>query len=188
MRKTPSYLKGLAENRARSAGDAQRYAALLEYIAARLADARAEVDAADRLIRKYSSALDPTKIDVIRATKGRYGKHGDFTKTVHDYLREQYPAEVTTVEVAVIARIKYGLDFVGWKDWRHWVRNSVSSRLHALLHEGQVERMHDPTDPCAGVGRWRWVPGPDATVEELGKQASVKGVSVMVADGDADEL
>ena len=81
MKKTPSYLKGLAETHARAAGEAircrrlhadicreldiaERQAARLRALVAanssRVAAAEAELAACDRLIRKFDERLDPT--------------------------------------------------------------------------------------------------------------------------------
>jgi len=79
MRKTPSHLKGLAETRARSAGDVQRLQKLYEEVGKKLTEATAEVDACDRLIRKFDERLNPELIKPIRAWKGRYGNRGTFS-------------------------------------------------------------------------------------------------------------
>jgi hypothetical protein len=54
-KKVRSYLKGLAENRARTASDIIRFERLAEEIAKRLAEAKADLASCDRLIKKYDS-------------------------------------------------------------------------------------------------------------------------------------
>lgn len=66
MRKTPSHLKGFVETPTRSAGALLRAQRLASEIAVRLAEAQAEVDACDRLIRHFD-ALGPR---VLRADSG----------------------------------------------------------------------------------------------------------------------
>lgn len=82
MRKTPSYLKGLAETRARVAGDLQRYEKqhpqlevklkaaeadldrcqrLYSGVCRGLAEAKADLESCDRLIRKFDDRLDPSQ-------------------------------------------------------------------------------------------------------------------------------
>jgi hypothetical protein len=51
MKKTPSYLKGLAENRARSAGEVARYERIAEDVRALLKTARKALEACGTLIR-----------------------------------------------------------------------------------------------------------------------------------------
>lgn len=60
MQRTSSYLKGLAETRARAAGDVQRLEQLHAEITAQLEAARAEVTSCGLLIRKFDRQLDPT--------------------------------------------------------------------------------------------------------------------------------
>jgi hypothetical protein len=64
MKKTPSYLKGLAETRARLAGDIERYERVSNEIAEKLVLARRELEACDLLIRRFDGRLDPNKIPV----------------------------------------------------------------------------------------------------------------------------
>jgi len=61
MRKTPSYLKGLAETRARAAGDVLRLQQILDQVKESLAKAQAEVEACDVLIKKFDDRLEPTE-------------------------------------------------------------------------------------------------------------------------------
>lgn len=49
-KKVRSYLKGLAENRARAAGDVVRLEAMAAQVAKELAEARMDVESCDRLI------------------------------------------------------------------------------------------------------------------------------------------
>lgn len=82
MQKVPSYLKGLAETRARVHAERSRLERLHVKIGQRLAEATAECDACDRLIKKYDGRLDPTTIVPIRAWQGRYGKRGALKQAI----------------------------------------------------------------------------------------------------------
>lgn len=76
MRKTPSYLKGLAETRARAAGDVQRLQQIYQEIGRHLARAEKDMAACDCLIQNFDERLDPSLIEPIHAWQGRYGKRG----------------------------------------------------------------------------------------------------------------
>ncbi len=65
-KKVRSYLKGLAENRARAAGDIIRFEGMAKEIAERLAEARSDLESCDRLIKKYDPRLQPELIGPIR--------------------------------------------------------------------------------------------------------------------------
>lgn len=122
MRKTPSYLKGLAETRARAAGDLQRHAHqkaaletllsdteadLVRYqkmharVSEQLEGAKSDLESCDRLIRKFDGRLDPEGIEPIRAHKGKYGGHGQLRETIQYLLKNCYPEALDTERVAL---------------------------------------------------------------------------------------
>ena len=68
MRNTPSYLKGLAETRARLAGDIQRYERLLKEIDSSLTLARRQLEGCDLLIKRFDARIDPRRIEAIQGT------------------------------------------------------------------------------------------------------------------------
>jgi hypothetical protein len=70
VRKIPSYLKGLAETRARADGDLIRQAKRQAELDTLAADALATRDACDKLIKKFDVRLDPGLISPIKAWKG----------------------------------------------------------------------------------------------------------------------
>lgn len=76
-KKVRSYLKGLAENRARAAGDVVRLEAMAAQVAKELAEARMDVESCNRLIKKYDSRLRPELIEPIREWCHHKGKRGD---------------------------------------------------------------------------------------------------------------
>ena len=82
MRKTPSYLKGLAETRARAHGDTIRLGKIRDEIHAKLEEAKFLVESCDRLIVQYDSRLNPTLIQPVGAWQGRYGKRGALTEAI----------------------------------------------------------------------------------------------------------
>lgn len=183
MRKTPSYLKGLAETRARVDGDLQRYQKIYDEVGQKLAEARAELAACDRLIRKFDPRLNPERIEPIQAWKGRYGKRGQLKASIKEHLRAQAPLEVSTTELGWVIQLEFGLDFSTWQEKKRWTANSLRNALKDLLEEGLVERLHDvATMPTGEVGRWRWKSDDALSLDHLQAQAEAAGVSVRLCD------
>jgi hypothetical protein len=187
MRKTPSYLKGLAETRARAAGDVERYQQILEEVSSKLAQAKAEVAACDRLICKFDTRLNPELIEPIRAWKGRYGKRGQLSASIAQLLEQSAPEELTTTEVIWELQMQFQLDFSTADEKQRWRKNSLTPALKDLVSKGLVDRLHEPVDCFNGeVGRWRWKSGGDLSLDHLRAQAAAAGVSTQHAD-DAHE-
>lgn len=156
MRKTPSYLKGLAETRARVAGDIRRYEQLFSDISQALEKAKAELAACDTLIRRFDERLNPELIEPIKAWKGHYGKRGALKASIIRILKERAPDSITTTELGLELQLEFRLDFNDWKARRGWLHRSVASCLQALVKKGLVGRLHDPTVFTGEPGRWRW--------------------------------
>lgn len=187
MRKTPSYLKGLAETRARAAGDVERYQEILDEVSAKLAEAKAVVAACDRLVVKFDSRLNPALIQPIRAWKGRYGKRGQLSASIAQLLEQSAPQELTTIELIWALQLEFQLDFSTTEEKQRWRKNSLTPALKDLVEKGLVDRMHGITDGSIGeVGRWRWKSGGDLSLDHLRAQAAAAGVSTQHAD-DAHE-
>jgi hypothetical protein len=156
MRKTPAYLKGLAETRARSAGDAVRFRKLYEEIGQKLEEAQAEQAACDRLIQKYDSRLEPERIPNINGWQGGYGKRGALRASILHHVEAAWPDEITTIEQCWKLQVEFQLDYTG-KERRDWMHNSVYTRLRYLVKDGDLERCHTQSKgPTSEVGRWRW--------------------------------
>lgn len=124
MRKTPSYLKGLAETRARAAAEVQYLQKLVGELSQDLATAQAELEACDRLIRKYDERLNPTLIEPIKAWKGRYGPRGKLKETIIRLLKERYPESMSTRELLIKLQVELHLDFITPAERMDWKRNS----------------------------------------------------------------
>ena len=165
MRKTPSYLKGLAETRARVAGDLQRYEKqhpqlevklkaakadlercqrLYTGVCRGLAEAKADLESCDRLIHKFDDRLDPEQIVPIQAWKGRYGKRGGLKEMMSQFLKDLAPVATSTPELAQAFVAEFHLEFATVKELKAWTHNSVGRSLKGLVMEGLVERLHDP--------------------------------------------
>lgn len=156
MRKTPSYLKGLAETRARVAADVLRYQQVLDEVTASLAKAQAELEACDTLIKKFDDRLDPALIEPVLHWKGRYGKRGALREAILDLLRDQAPAAVPTPEICWAMQLKFKIGFSHWKERDNWRRNSVLSCLKKLVKEGLVKQAPDPSN-TGSTANWRLV-------------------------------
>lgn len=182
MQRTSSYLKGLAETRARAAGDVQRLEQLHAEITAQLEAARAEVTSCDLLIRKFDRQLDPTKIPAIQAWRRHYGKRGEFRAAILRMLEASWPESVSTLELAAQLQLEFKLDFINSKERTRWIHNSLTSRLKLLARTGDVTREADiRAEKGLWVARWRWA---SPTVTELGALrdvAQATGVGVQQA-------
>jgi hypothetical protein len=182
MQRTPSYLKGLAETRARAAGDVQRLKELHSEITRQLATAEAEVASCDLLIRKFDKQLDPTKIPPIRAWKGHYGKRGALREAVLRELEAAWPRSVSTTELAAKIQLEFKLDFTTWRERDQWCDQSVRNLLRKSVKDGVLER-DEPAISAAGrtVNRWRWVPQTATELSTLREAAQAVGVGVQQA-------
>jgi hypothetical protein len=175
MRKTPSYLKGLAETRARVAAEVLRYRKLQDEIGVALATAQAELDACDRLIRKFDERLNPDLIEPIKAWKGRYGARGNLRQALLDILKEKAPSALSTVELGIELQLRLELDFITSQERGKWLQNSVTRRLRVLVLEGLAERLHDLN--INTFGYWRWKGEGCESLRDLAELAKSSGVT-----------
>jgi hypothetical protein len=168
-KKVPSYLKGLVETRARAAGDLERYTRIMAEVSAKVAGARAEIDACDRLIRKFDTRLKPELIEPLRTHP--YGGRGGLRAALVEYLQAVYPAAATSTEIAFELQIMFGFDFQTADERDRWLRGAMTRALKDLADKGLVERLHDPAARDGKVGRWRLRPGTtsgaDAMLDKL---------------------
>lgn len=154
MRKTPSYLKGLAETRARAARDVQCYRQLVDELQTRLAQAQAELVACDTLIRKFDDRLDPGLIEPVCHWQGRYGKRGALKAAILKVLQAHAPEEVTTTMIGLAVQAEFRLVFYLPVEREAWIGNSVRNCLKKLAKEGLVEACHAQSN-TGFVGSWR---------------------------------
>lgn len=181
-KRTASYVRGLTETRAYAAGEIQRYQQILVDVQEQLSAAQMDMAACDRLIKKYDSRLDPTKIEPVRATK-RYGRYGNLRQAIVESLRDVYPGELTTTLIALEIQIRFGIDFITPAQRKGWVNCSVASALRALVAAGIVERLHDPRVITGEAGRWRLRSGSGPSADRLLEQLEASGE--VVPDPDA---
>ncbi len=198
MKKIPSYLKGLAERRARVAADLARYQRVkgevegelnkarklvtryeqsLVTLEKRIKEAEAVMASSDCLIRDFDERLDPEAIEPIQAWRGRYGRRGSLKAGMVALLQEKAPEPVTTFELAWALQIQLGIDFESEADRRKWLHNSVTKQLRVLVQEGVLERLHDPYAPGGEDGLWRHRKDADG-VDDLRAMAESAGLGV----------
>tara|TARA_R110001583_G_scaffold165276_2_gene317815 strand:+ start:19680 stop:20273 length:594 start_codon:yes stop_codon:yes gene_type:complete len=176
MRKVPSYLKGLAETRARVSAEVARLERLQADINAQLEKARTELTSCDTLIRRFDERLNPSLIQPVRAWKGRYGKRGALKEAVLGYLQKAAPEAVSTQELVLFLHQHFALDFIHPDEAKAWRANTLLRRLKEYVQEGLVERLHDISQGNTGeMGYWRWHT-PMSTIADLAAAAAQAGV------------
>lgn len=177
MRKTPAYLKSLAETRARSAGDAVRFRTLYEEIGKKLEEAEAEQAACDKLIQKYDPRLVPARIPNIRA-HNRYGKRGALGATILRHVKAVWPNAITTAELCwqLQLELEFQLDFTIWQEKYDWAHQSVYAKLWLYAKKGLLESCHNPSKRATSeVGRWRWKSDDAPSLDHLRELAALAG-------------
>lgn len=203
MRKTHSYLKGLAETRARAAGSLQRlrqlrsevqrklkvataeverYQKMEVELARKLEEARTDLKSCDWLIRKFDSRLDPSEIAPIAAWKGRYGKRGALKEAVSRILKDHSPVALSIPELSKMIILEFQLTFDTDKALKAWTHNSIGGVLKTLISEGLVERINAPRAEWGGAdGKWRWKGGSETSLDGLRSSAEGAGMEVKQA-------
>ena len=185
MQKTPSYLKGLAETRARADAEALRLRKVIAEVAERLAQAEKTRDSCDCLIRKFDARLDPSLIEPIQAWKGRYGARGALQNSIERQVREAYPGELTTSEIGWGLQIEFNIDFAHPNEKYHWQHNTVGRALNIFVKRGSIARLPNlPDEPTSAVGRWRWIPDDGLSLDHLREQTVAAGRAVQQCDDD----
>jgi hypothetical protein len=92
VRKTPPYLKALAERRARAAGEVGRLREIAATVAGQLATAESTLSEVDAELRRIESRLDPADIAPIRAHKAYASlPRGALQKTILDIVKVAGP-------------------------------------------------------------------------------------------------
>ena len=203
MRKTHSYLKGLAETRARAGGalqrlkqlrsevqrklkvakaDVERYQKMEIELARKLEEARTDLKSCDWLIRKFDSRLDPSEIAPIAAWKGRYGKRGALKEAVSRILKDHAPVALSIPDLSKVIILEFQLTFATDKAMKAWAHNSIGGVLKTLLLEGLVERIDAPKTEWGGpTGMWHWKGDAETSIEGLRSSAESAGMEVKQA-------
>lgn len=183
-RRTPSFLVGLVDRRARADGQVQRLAAMLTDIRLELAKAIEHRHACDALLRSYYAGIEASEFQPIQGWMGRYGKRGGLAEAILRFLAAAGSAGATTSEVGTHLAGLFGLDFACPNDRKKWQKNSVGPRLRALTANGDVEPLHDPGTELGKVGRWRLKQATPQTGASLLALAAARGVEVAFTDDE----
>ncbi len=155
-KKVRSYLKGLAENRARAAGDILRLEAMAAQVSTALADARLDLESCDRLIKKYDPRLRPERIEPVREWRHHKGKRGDLRQLLTDIIVQKAPAPLTLMEICCEIEMRWELTFLTDFDRSSWRRDCVARALRALVVQKKIAALHTMKggDSISEVARW----------------------------------
>jgi hypothetical protein len=174
VKKTPPYLKHLAESRARAAGEVSRRLEIVQDAVASLGVSQGALDELDLRIRTFEARLNPADIAPIRAHKLYPGSRGLLKKTVSKIIEPTAPGVITTSEIAKEIHERFQLEFSSADARGHWRNNSIGRLLRTLCKEGLVERLHVPK--AEGVaGRWRWRSAAVPSSDHLRAQLEAEG-------------
>lgn len=154
MRKTPSALKWLAEERGRAAQELADLDRVLAEASRRRSALADDVAAIDRTIGRFDDAIDPNSIAPVR-TNGRYGTRGAFREALLRILAEHSPSALSTDVIALIVLSKFPQTFDTKDEYRRWWRNSLATAFRHMAMEGKVEREHETAFTTGEMGRWR---------------------------------
>jgi hypothetical protein len=182
MKKTPSYLKGLAETRARAAGEVTRYEKIAADVDDLLRKARDALAACDLLIVRFDARLSPEDIEPIRPPKFYGGKRGQLRKTVTEILKREASGTVTTSQIGAEIQIRFLLTFETPAERTAWQCNSIGRLLRKLFKEGLIDRLHDPEALTEDGARWRWKQCAASSPDHLRELVEAQGGSVCQYD------
>jgi hypothetical protein len=171
VKRTPPYLKALAEGRARAAGEVNRSQLVVERATGLLETAQASLAKIDDEIRRVESRLNPDDIEPNRGRR-RY-RRGQLKSAVVEILKSRAPGAVTTSEMVHEIQARFHIEFLTWRDRREWRNNSIGGRLRRLCTEDLVERLHSSSN--GEVGRWRWKSGAVPSSDHLKEQLEAAG-------------
>ena len=184
MRKTPSYLKGLAETRARLASDVQRYEKLLREMGDALHLARRQLEGCDLLLKRFDDRIDPERIQPIQAF--RTGKRGALKDTIAQILQQAAPEPVSTLGLTLEAAHRLGFELATPREQKQWQHNSVYAQLKAFVKEGLVERIEDVIFANEKAVYWAWKASGSASLDHLRERAQAVGAAVQQYDDDRE--
>ena len=183
MRKVPSYLKGLAERRARAEGTLKSLKQIKNELDQKIAYTEQTMASCDLLISQYDARLNPSLIPAIKPFRPNYGKRGALLAAVRQAIKNAYPETITTTEIGFIVQMQFQLYFETWQQKYNWRRTSLRTSIRALTRNGEVDRCHEVSEePIWEVGRWRWKSETDLSLDHLRQQAEAQGVSIQPGD------
>jgi hypothetical protein len=186
-RRTPAFLAGLIDRRARADSQVQRLTAMLVDLQAELTEAHAHLEACDALLKSDYAGVEVAQVRAINGWMGRHGKRGVIAATIRKFLADAGPDGVTTSELGAHLAGMLGLEFASPAARKKWMRNSVAVRLRELRAIGEVEALHDACVELGKVGHWRLRQDARESVDSLLATATLRGVTVELANKDDPE-
>jgi hypothetical protein len=184
MKKTPSYLKGLAETRARAAGEVKRYEKIASDVSDLLRKAQDALAACDLLIVRFDARLSPEDIEPIRPPKFYGSKRGQLRNTVTGILKRETPGTVTTSQIGIEIQIRFLLTFETAAARTAWQCNSIGRLLRKMFKQGLIDRLHDPETLTEVGALWRWKSGSPRSSDHLRELVESQGGKVNQYDAD----
>lgn len=157
-RRTPSFLAGLLDKRARADGQVQRLTAMLTDIRSELAQALEHRDACDDLLKNYYAGLDVAGIQTIQRWTGRHGKRGTIVGAIRAFLAAAGTKGVTTSEVGAYLAAVLGVEFATPQARKKWMQNAVGVRLTSSSAERAPTGFGAQATPRRFAGRGADVP------------------------------
>lgn len=188
MKKVPSALKWLAEQRARMAGDlrsasqgcqslqndvhkVQQELAAIEKL---LLTAQARRDrltdklaALDVVVTLYDADIDPAAIAPINAWQGTYGRRGALREFLMETLEACSPGCLTSKELEKLTIAEFALVFEHLDAQLHWYMGSFKNTLKVLASQGVIERGPEYFAGARTPSTWRWKQDKPKTLAEL---------------------
>ncbi len=179
IRRIPTYLKHLVEQRARADGQVQRLEAAIEDIRAEQARVLAHRDACDALIINFRG-LNPNDIIAIRGWLGVRGGRGRLVAAINELIRRAGPTGISTGDLTNQLMDCFDLDLTP-AERAKWRANNVRPRLAELKRRGDIEAM--VLNPVSTANqRWRMPEHSIGCLANLTDSALALGVQVEVAD------
>lgn len=180
VRKTPPYLKTLAERRARAAGEVMRLREIAGTVADQLSKAETTLAEVDAQLHRLESRLDPADIAPIRAHSTHHSlPRGALVKTILEIVTAAGP--VTTSEIADEIQVRFQIEFLIEKTRINWRHDSVGKQLRKFLKAGLVEQVRGSRLNGAD-DRWRLRSGAVLSSDHLKEQAAAQGAEVLEYD------
>lgn len=192
MKRIPSALKWLAEQRARKASELLVYEQIckrletdVNELRTELAEAElklrateqkkdtagAELSALDRVVGVFDADINPEAIPQINGWAGRYGKRGALSRFLLDAIQAAYPESLSTKELELRVIEHFMLTFEIREQHRHWYAGTFRGTLKRLCANGAIEQGLPDTYLRNQVSTWRWIPskGKPKSIAELRK-------------------
>lgn len=99
-----------------------------------------ELQQCDEALASLDPKIDPSKIEPIQGSKGRYGSHGSLKNAVFNLLEEASPQYLTSTQIADAIIWNLNLVFESDESQYLWKRRSIKNALCSIVNDGNGER------------------------------------------------